>query len=447
MSAGADPVAPAAAWRSRLVALLVALTLPAACSRAPAESVAQAAPVAPIAQAAPVAPVAQVAQATPAAQVVASAVADGSGGELLFARGAPPNWELVVLDLASGEQRVLAATAGACEPAWSPDGTRLLFRAPHDGHWALATMAADGSDLRWLAPELSAYTAHWEPDGHGLITDAEPAPKSAPAPGAPAGSPGAGPMAIYRVAADGSVAPEKLADGHSPLLSPDGLWVIVRRSSDPVSLEVLHRPSGSLAPLTSAPDSTGAAFARAGDQFYFGRRLVSGARQIVGTTWPVIAWRQVTSGVADSLPTPSPDGRTLAFVRTTDAASAPAGAAQAAGAAAASRESNARDELFTRDLAAGTERHWPLDSVRRADETTLHEMQWSPDGTRLALSVGDGGLTAPRRLLLLDVRDGSVRECLDAAPGQVAWLAWRPSAAAPSREPAAPEAPGAPAAR
>ncbi len=376
-----------------------------------------------------------------AAPAAATARRDVGTGELLFARGEPLHGELAVLDLGSGQQRVLGAPAGACEASWSPDGGRLLFRAPHEGRWALATLAADGSDLRWLAPGFSSFMPSWEPDGRRILTGAEPEPStelpagSAAHPAHPDAKPEpaamrAGSMAVYSMPADGSAAPDLLAEGHSPLLSPDGIWVIVERSSAREDLLVLHRPSGSLAPLTSALEYTGMAFAPAGDHLYLGRRLAVGARQIIGTTWPVIHWKQVTTGETDRLPRPSPDGRTLAFVRTLAPASADAGNAGADG------HTSARDEVCTRDLSTGAERLWPLAGERRDDETLLHELQWSPDATRLALTLGAEGKIAPRRLLLLDMRDGSVSELLDATPAQLAGLAWRPAAAMASGGPA-----------
>jgi dipeptidyl aminopeptidase/acylaminoacyl peptidase len=413
-----------------LLARLTACALLLACASRPAEPSPAPAPASPPAAApavgpgvAPAVAPASASQAASPAGVAAAAPAPAASpaGELLLAEGAPSDWTLLVLDAGTGLARALPAPRGATEPAWSPDGERIAFRARRDGGWTLGTMLADGSDLRWHAPGLSVAGACWTQDSQAVLVGGEPVAADAGASGtAASGTGAAAATSIWLVPIAPGAEPEALVEGHSPVLSPGGMWLLVERTTDRSELHVLHRPSGSFAPLTTATMFTGAAFTR--DHLYLGRQHLSGVWQIIGTPWPVLHWKRETTGLTDSLPTPAPDGRTLAFVRATPEDAGDGG----------------REELWMLDVATRAERSVPLEPARTPGESGIHGLAWSPDGTRLAATVGGGELTAARRLLLLDVASGavSVLRAPGDAPGgerggerggaQIAWLTWRP---------------------
>ena len=88
-------------------------------------------------------------------------------------------WEFQVhiLDLATGKTRALDNSGGACWPSWAPDGQRLanvlLAREPS----ALQVRNADGSGTREIAPDAKRwhYYPDWSKDGSLLAFSVSPA--------------------------------------------------------------------------------------------------------------------------------------------------------------------------------------------------------------------------------------------------------------------------------
>ncbi len=87
-------------------------------------------------------------------------------------------WEFQVhvLDLATGQTRALDNTGGACWPAWSPDGRSfanvLLASEPS----TIQVRAADGSGARTVRGDASLwhYYPEWSPDGRWLALSVSP---------------------------------------------------------------------------------------------------------------------------------------------------------------------------------------------------------------------------------------------------------------------------------
>ncbi len=101
----------------------------------------------------------------------------GGSGELAFVSdmsGEPQIW-LVGLDGSNLRQLTFVA-GGACQPDWSPDGTRLVFVSPCSGYQetylgsGLFVINADGSGLSALLDKSSGdYDPSWSPDGTQIV--------------------------------------------------------------------------------------------------------------------------------------------------------------------------------------------------------------------------------------------------------------------------------------
>jgi len=87
-------------------------------------------------------------------------------------------WEFQVhiLDLATGKTRALDNSGGACWPSWSPDGTRLANVLLSKEPSTLQVRNADGSGARELAadPKLWAYYPDWSKDGKWIALSVSP---------------------------------------------------------------------------------------------------------------------------------------------------------------------------------------------------------------------------------------------------------------------------------
>lgn len=83
---------------------------------------------------------------------------------------------LLVIDVTTGEGRLIGPDTGANNPLWSPDGEWLAFTHEHAGGAAtLAVVRRDGSALRELTTSLDASVAgpdNWSSDGRWIYFDA-----------------------------------------------------------------------------------------------------------------------------------------------------------------------------------------------------------------------------------------------------------------------------------
>jgi len=76
--------------------------------------------------------------------------------------------EIVILDLETGEQRVLVE---GMHPEWSPDGRKLAFDGPSDSGWSIFTVDADASNLTALTCGGTDMYPTWSPDGTQIVFD------------------------------------------------------------------------------------------------------------------------------------------------------------------------------------------------------------------------------------------------------------------------------------
>jgi Tol biopolymer transport system component len=82
------------------------------------------------------------------------------------------NYEVMTLNLATGEEQVLASSPGQdAYPAWSPDGRHLVFssdRGNQSGQNDLYLMRADGHVVRRLTHGTNDTYATWAPNGRDV---------------------------------------------------------------------------------------------------------------------------------------------------------------------------------------------------------------------------------------------------------------------------------------
>ena len=82
------------------------------------------------------------------------------------------NYEVMLLDLRTGAERVLGASPGEdAYPAWSPDGRHLVFsstRASQSGRNDLHVMTADGQGIHRLTEGGNDTYAAWAPNGREI---------------------------------------------------------------------------------------------------------------------------------------------------------------------------------------------------------------------------------------------------------------------------------------
>jgi Tol biopolymer transport system component len=97
----------------------------------------------------------------------------GGGGQIAFASkiGDIPQIFIINID-GSGRRQVTNVRDGACQPDWSPDGTRLVFISPCDGNQEIYAGAAlflinvDGTGLAQLPSVFGGdFDPSWSPDG------------------------------------------------------------------------------------------------------------------------------------------------------------------------------------------------------------------------------------------------------------------------------------------
>ncbi|MBV6396546.1 MAG: Protein TolB [Anaerolineales bacterium] len=100
----------------------------------------------------------------------------GGNGQFAFSSTRTGVPQIYLADIASGEKTPLTnLEAGACQPAWSPDGTRIAFTSPclrRDDTFknsSIYVMNADGSDIQPLVSETGGnFDPAWSPDGNRL---------------------------------------------------------------------------------------------------------------------------------------------------------------------------------------------------------------------------------------------------------------------------------------
>jgi serine/threonine protein kinase/Tol biopolymer transport system component len=112
---------------------------------------------------------------TPAPTFTPSPTQQGGGtGQFAFASNRTGVPQVYLGDITSGDSLPLTnIPAGACQPAWSPDGKRIVFTSPCAGkddnfkNSSLYIMNADGTDAKPLISEPGGdFDPAWAPDGN-----------------------------------------------------------------------------------------------------------------------------------------------------------------------------------------------------------------------------------------------------------------------------------------
>lgn len=100
----------------------------------------------------------------------------GGAGQLAFVSdrtGLPQIW--IINSDGTGLLPLTDIEGGACQPAWSPDGTQLAFISPCAGNKKvylnanLFLMNADGSGITSMDTDIGSFDPAWSPDGGSLL--------------------------------------------------------------------------------------------------------------------------------------------------------------------------------------------------------------------------------------------------------------------------------------
>ena len=237
--------------------------------------------------------------------------------------------------------RISAGFAWEVHPRWSPDGSRIAFTSDRGGGDNIWIMNADGSDKRALTSEKFRLMNQpsWSPDGRYIVAKKH---------FTTGRSLGTGEIWLYHVSGGGGVQ-------------------LVKRSSEAFQKE-LGEP-------IFAPD---------GKRIYFTKNVTPGntfiyAQDSNGNLFDILEYdidtgktETAVSGLGGAVrPTPSPDGKMIAFVR---------------------REQT-RSKLYVKDLVSGEERKIYDDLDQDVQETwavtgVYPNMDWTPDSKSVVFWAG-----------------------------------------------------------
>jgi TolB protein len=82
--------------------------------------------------------------------------------EVAYASRTGPGYDIMALDLATGERRQLTFGEGSNEsPSYSPNGRHITFTSTRAGRTHVFTMARDGKNLRQITKAGNNYTPSW----------------------------------------------------------------------------------------------------------------------------------------------------------------------------------------------------------------------------------------------------------------------------------------------
>ncbi len=248
--------------------------------------------------------------------------------------------DIYTVNVAGSTERLTSGVAWDMQPRFSPDGSLIAFTSDRGGGDNIWVMKSDGSEPRAITNESFRLlnSPAWTPDGDYILARKHFTSRR---------SLGAGEIWLYHRSGGGSgiqlvARPNDQKDLGEPAASPDGRYVYYSRDVTPGSTFEYNK------------DSNG--------EIYAILRLDRETGEI----------ERVTGGPGGAIrPTPSPDGKSLAFIRRV----------------------RFRSVLFVRDLASGAERAVFDDLDRDMQETwAIHgvyaQMAWTPDSSSIVLWAG-----------------------------------------------------------
>jgi len=265
--------------------------------------------------------------------------------------------DIYTMPIAGGEARSIASgMPWEMQPRFSPDGSKIAFTSDRGGGDNIWIMNADGSDKRQVTQEKFRLlnNATWSPDGEYLAARKHFTTQR---------SLGVGEIWLYHISGgDGVQLVERPSETHQkelgePIYSADGKYIYYSQNITPG------------ATFQYAQDSNG-------DLFHINRyELATGEIETA------------VSGLGGAVrPTPSPDGKYIAFVR---------------------RE-RAQSKLYLKDLNSGETRKLYDDVDQDMQETwAVHgvypNMDWMPDSKSIVFWAGG-------KIHSLTIAGGAVRE-------------------------------------
>lgn len=245
--------------------------------------------------------------------------------------------DIYTMPMAGGTPtRIAEGLAWEVQPRFSPDGKRIAFTSDRGGGDNIWIMNRDGSDMKQVTKEKFRLLNQpsWSPDGRYIVAKKH---------FTTARSLGTGEVWIYHVSGGGGV-------------------VLVKRPSEKHQKE-LGEP-------TYAPDGKSVYFTQnitPGSTFIYAQNSNTDLFNIKKYDLETGETSTAVSGLGGSVrPTPSPDGKQIAFVR---------------------RELT-KSKLYVKDLASGIERKIYDDLDQDVQETwavtgVYPNMDWTPDGRSL----------------------------------------------------------------
>ena len=286
------------------------------------------------------------------------------GTRLAFSSDRGGSYDIWLLVVATGDVRPL--TTGATNesmPAWSPDGREVAFVSDREARGIYARQVESGVERLLAADAAVLHMPSWAPDGRGVAYVAvDGATTRLMAGGVNIAERGEDVFpfrpqwisaAEVLYTADGGVKRRPTRGGAARSIPFEAEVAFTRAPFTPKRREFTPRgpqPVRGLMHPAISPDGTTVALAALGDLW------------LVSTRADDAVPRRLTNDVfVETNPVWAPDGRTLAYSSDRDGAVG----------------------LWTRDLAAGTDRRIAADGTTAA---------WSPDGARLAYLDSDAQL-------------------------------------------------------